>query len=155
MKLFSFGLFAIVILLAAVMVIVAVVLLILRSRRSHTEGASPQPANNRGQIKSCPQCERTYSDLSLSFCLADGSLLSKPMNAGFEGSVRANHLRATQPSPPSGKTNSTRTEILNVPATPAETAQALQSTIVALPPRVPPLHSREASDEPADGALEN
>lgn len=28
------------------------------------------------EIKSCPSCNRSYSDLSLSFCLEDGSLLS-------------------------------------------------------------------------------
>ena len=32
------------------------------------------------KIKSCPNCNRSYSDLSLSFCLEDGSLLS----ASFE-----------------------------------------------------------------------
>jgi TonB family protein len=29
-------------------------------------------------IKSCPSCNRTYSDESISFCLADGALLSAP-----------------------------------------------------------------------------
>jgi hypothetical protein len=28
------------------------------------------------EIKSCPSCNRSYSDLSFSFCLADGALLS-------------------------------------------------------------------------------
>lgn len=30
------------------------------------------------KMKSCPNCDRTYSDLSLSYCLHDGSLLSAP-----------------------------------------------------------------------------
>lgn len=30
------------------------------------------------ELKSCPACKRTYSDVSLSFCLDDGSLLSAP-----------------------------------------------------------------------------
>jgi hypothetical protein len=30
------------------------------------------------KIKECPNCNRTYSDLSLSFCLNDGSVLSAP-----------------------------------------------------------------------------
>ena len=29
-------------------------------------------------MKRCPECERTYSDETLTFCLADGSLLSAP-----------------------------------------------------------------------------
>lgn len=29
-------------------------------------------------MKQCPTCQRTYSDASISFCLADGSLLSAP-----------------------------------------------------------------------------
>lgn len=32
-------------------------------------------------MKSCPNCSRSYSDLSLSFCLEDGSLLSSPYNS--------------------------------------------------------------------------
>ncbi len=30
------------------------------------------------KIKNCPSCNRTYSDISLSYCLNDGSLLSAP-----------------------------------------------------------------------------
>jgi len=33
------------------------------------------------KMKSCPSCERTFSDLSLSYCLHDGSLLSAPFNS--------------------------------------------------------------------------
>lgn len=35
-------------------------------------------------IKRCPSCNRTYSDDSISFCLADGALLSAPYDAGRE-----------------------------------------------------------------------
>jgi hypothetical protein len=31
-------------------------------------------------IKDCPTCKRTYSDPSITFCLADGSLLSAPFD---------------------------------------------------------------------------
>ncbi len=31
-------------------------------------------------MKNCPQCKRTYSDETLSFCLEDGALLSAPYN---------------------------------------------------------------------------
>lgn len=33
------------------------------------------------KVKSCPSCNRSYSDLSLSFCLEDGSLLSAAYNS--------------------------------------------------------------------------
>jgi len=37
------------------------------------------------QMKSCPFCNRTYSDISLSYCLNDGSLLSAPhVSADFQ-----------------------------------------------------------------------
>jgi hypothetical protein len=32
-------------------------------------------------MKRCPQCKRTYSDDTFSFCLADGSLLSAPFDS--------------------------------------------------------------------------
>ena len=32
-------------------------------------------------MKRCPQCNRTYSEDSFSFCLADGALLSAPYNS--------------------------------------------------------------------------
>ena len=35
-------------------------------------------------IKRCPSCSRTYSDESISFCLADGALLSAPYEASKE-----------------------------------------------------------------------
>lgn len=37
-----------------------------------------------GMIKRCPECNRTYSDESISFCLADGALLSAPYDTPRE-----------------------------------------------------------------------
>ncbi len=34
------------------------------------------PAQNTFQVKICPTCRRTYSDISLNFCLDDGTTLS-------------------------------------------------------------------------------
>ena len=33
-------------------------------------------------MKSCPVCNRTYTDLTLSFCMNDGALLSAPLDSG-------------------------------------------------------------------------
>src|SRR2546423_594642 len=57
-------------------------------------------------IKRCPTCNRTYSDESISFCLADGALLSAP-------------LAKTEPPP---------TEILP-PATPVQPTQAAKPPV--------------------------
>jgi hypothetical protein len=51
-------------------------------------------------MKQCPTCSRTYADESLSYCLADGSLLSAPYDP-----------EATQRFPPSRITNAP-TEVL-------------------------------------------
>jgi TonB family protein len=41
-------------------------------------------------MKRCPSCSRTYADETMSFCLADGALLSPPYSEGVdEGSVTA------------------------------------------------------------------
>lgn len=32
-------------------------------------------------LKKCPECNRTYADESISFCLADGTLLSAPFDS--------------------------------------------------------------------------
>src|SRR5205814_517531 len=34
----------------------------------------------RSNMKSCPKCNRTYSDETFAFCLDDGSLLSAPFD---------------------------------------------------------------------------
>lgn len=51
-------------------------------------------------MKSCPTCNRTYADETLTYCLADGSLLSAPYDP-----------EATQRIPPSRVTNAP-TEVL-------------------------------------------
>ena len=38
------------------------------------------------EIKTCPQCHRTYSDPSLSFCVDDGNVLSAPQLASTDNS---------------------------------------------------------------------
>jgi TonB family protein len=55
-------------------------------------------------IKTCPICNRTYSDETISFCLADGALLSAPYDqSGPPTEVLPASLaptqRATQPTP--------------------------------------------------------
>jgi hypothetical protein len=52
-------------------------------------------------MKRCPQCHRTYADESITFCLADGALLSAPYDP-----------EATQQIPFARFTNPTPTEIL-------------------------------------------
>lgn len=52
-------------------------------------------------MKTCPTCNRTYSDETLSYCLADGSLLSAPYDP-----------EATQVYSPSRITNPAETEAL-------------------------------------------
>jgi TonB family protein len=68
-------------------------------------------------IKSCPSCNRTYSDDSISFCLADGALLSAPFDTGRE-----------EPPP---------TEVLLPPtravSPPTQSANAALPTITSLP----------------------
>ena len=38
------------------------------------------PAQHEFQVKICPTCKRTYSDISLNFCLDDGVRLSNVLN---------------------------------------------------------------------------
>lgn len=52
-------------------------------------------------MKACPTCNRTYADETLTYCLADGSLLSAPYDP-----------EATQRLPLSRSTNPTKTEVL-------------------------------------------
>jgi TonB family protein len=55
-------------------------------------------------IKRCPSCNRTYSDESIAFCLADGSLLSAP----FDPSAEAAPQTAILPSPTVASASSTQ-----------------------------------------------
>jgi len=68
-------------------------------------------------IKRCPSCNRTYSDESISFCLADGALLSAPY--------------------PSSKDEAPATEILTPPSraavSPTQPAKPAIPTITRLP----------------------
>jgi|GEM_PF-1905054 len=56
-------------------------------------------------MKECPQCNRTYADEAITFCLADGALLSAPYDP-----------QATQRIPFPRSTNPPPTEILPSPA---------------------------------------
>jgi TonB family protein len=72
-------------------------------------------------IKRCPTCNRTYSDETISFCLADGSLLSAP-------------YPASQKEPPPTEILLPPTRAVPPPTRPAEPAVP---TITSLPePRV-------------------
>jgi len=44
-------------------------------------------------MKSCPQCNRTYSDDTISFCLEDGTLLSVP----YEPNAKTLNFQTTEP----------------------------------------------------------
>ena len=82
-------------------------------------------------IKTCPTCKRTYSDETISFCLADGALLSAPYD---------------QSGPP--------TEVL--PASLVPTHAAVQPTAmptITAPPPKPPRVTRADSAAPASGAI--
>lgn len=67
-------------------------------------------------IKRCPSCSRTYSDQSISFCLADGALLSAPYDSP-----------RSEP-PPTEILPSTRT-----PPSPTQPANPVIQTITSLP----------------------
>lgn len=82
-------------------------------------------------IKTCPTCKRTYSDETISFCLADGALLSAPYDRS---------------GPP--------TEVL--PASLVPTQAAVQPTpmpTIATPPPKPPRVTRADSAAPASGGV--
>jgi TonB family protein len=82
-------------------------------------------------IKTCPTCKRTYSDETISFCLADGALLSAPYD---------------QSGPP--------TEVL--PASLVPTQAAVQPTAmptITAPPPKPPRVTRADSAAPASGGI--
>jgi hypothetical protein len=63
-------------------------------------------------MKKCPSCNRTYADETLTFCLADGSLLSAPYDP--EATQRIYPSRVTNQTPtevlPSGRTDSQATK---------------------------------------------
>lgn len=87
-------------------------------------------------MKSCPTCNRTYSDDTLVFCLMDGSVLSPPN--GAEQTLRI---------PPARTTNAPATEVLPETSVPGEPQLHVQSTIHAPRPQVPALHQETLISE--------
>jgi hypothetical protein len=71
-------------------------------------------------MKRCPQCNRTFSDETLSFCIADGQLLS----ASYEGPE-------TLPLAPARPTKGAVTEILPSPLTPERARQLIRRNFIA------------------------
>ena len=49
-------------------------------------GLFERRVDSMDEIKTCPQCHRTYSDPSLSFCVDDGNVLSAPQLASTDNS---------------------------------------------------------------------
>jgi hypothetical protein len=89
-------------------------------------------------IKECPICKRTYADASVTFCLADGSLLSAPFDpeATQHLPVSLNtEPQATLVVPPPKANSPLRAqnalEAANIPPTIASSAQNVESTGLA------------------------
>lgn len=78
-------------------------------------------------MKSCPACNHTYSDDTLTFCLVDGSILSPAYDP-----------LQTQRIPTPQSTNSDRTEVLPPATKPSDPASILHPTIQS--PQPPPLY---------------
>src|SRR5262245_17813840 len=66
-------------------------------------------------IKRCPTCSRTYSDESISFCLADGALLSAPLNEGTHEPPPTEVLPKAAPPPPTQAANPAVPTITSLP----------------------------------------
>jgi hypothetical protein len=62
-------------------------------------------------MKQCPACNRTYADDSITFCLADGALLSAPYDHYDQGATQRIPARLTNPPP---------TEVLTAQPPPTE-----------------------------------
>lgn len=71
-------------------------------------------------MKRCPQCDRTFSDETLSFCIADGQLLS----ASYDSP-------ATLPLAPARATNGAVTEVLASPLTPERARRIMRRNLIA------------------------
>ena len=71
-------------------------------------------------MKRCPQCDRTFSDETLSFCIADGQLLS----ASYDGP-------ATLPLKPARATDGAVTEIIPSALTPERARQIIRRNRIA------------------------
>ena len=81
-------------------------------------------------MKICPSCNRTYEDDTLSFCLADGSVLSI-----------SNDLYETQRIPAPRSTNAAPTEVLYSVPGQDDSPPLLQPTIQS--PQPPPFYSEK------------
>jgi hypothetical protein len=110
-------------------------------------------------MKSCPTCNRTFSDETLSFCLVDGAILSAPFDP-----------QATLVIPEPQRTEPTTTEVLNLEETkqeipptvaspqPEQKAQRLVSSIAAPAPKVDLPHyssSTSQSEQESKPTFEN
>jgi hypothetical protein len=83
-------------------------------------------------IKECPICKRTYADTSITFCLADGSLLSAPFDPEATQHLPVSHHTEPQPTlvvPPPKVNSPLPTQ--NIPPTIASSEQNVESTGIA------------------------
>ena len=71
-------------------------------------------------MKQCPQCERTYADETISFCLADGQLLSPSYDSA-----------ATLPLTPTRATDGAATLILPVGPSPERARKIMRRNLIA------------------------
>jgi hypothetical protein len=71
-------------------------------------------------MKQCPECERTYADETISFCLADGQLLSPSYGSA-----------ATLPLTPARATDGAATLILPVALTPERAQKIIRRNLIA------------------------
>jgi hypothetical protein len=85
-------------------------------------------------MKICPSCNRTYNDDTLSFCLADGSVLSA-----------AHDPQETQRIPAPRSTNASPTEVLYPAPRQDDSPALLQPTIQA--PQPPPFYSAKPQSQ--------
>jgi hypothetical protein len=91
-------------------------------------------------IKECPTCRRTYSDQSITFCLADGSLLSAPFDP-----------QATQQLPLSQSPEPMATALMPPPTAPdANSLPARRPAIEAA--EMPQTIASAAADDTVDGS---
>jgi TonB family protein len=88
--------------------------------QSHSDFKSAQV---KSPMKSCPTCNRTFSDETLSFCLVDGAILSAPFDP--HATLIIPEPRQTEPPP---------TEVLKL----EETKQEIPPTVASLQPEQKP-----------------
>lgn len=72
-------------------------------------------------MKSCPTCNRTYADDTLTFCLVDGAILSAPYDP--QATLQMAAARQTAPPP---------TQVLPAYATPGQPAQPRRSPLLPI-----------------------